>query len=86
MKYFLDTEFLEGFHKPLFGKNRHFIDLISIGIISEDGRDYYAVSKEFDLHTVWYQKDKWVKENVLKSIWDESYIDVFGSEMPLFNY
>lgn len=32
MKYFLDTEFIEGFHKPLFGKRRHFIDLISIAI------------------------------------------------------
>jgi len=24
MKYFIDTEFIEGFHKPLFGKRRHF--------------------------------------------------------------
>ena len=22
MKYFIDTEFIEGFHKPLFGKRR----------------------------------------------------------------
>ena len=48
MKYFLDTEFIEGFHKPLFGKKRHFIDLISIGIVCEDGREYYAVSNEFN--------------------------------------
>lgn len=41
MKYFLDTEFHEGFNKPLFGKNRHFIDLISIGIVSSDNRKYY---------------------------------------------
>ena len=48
MKYFIDCEFIEGFHKPLFGKRRHFIDLISIGIVCEDGREYYAISKEFD--------------------------------------
>ena len=35
MKYFFDTEFIEGFHKPLFGKRRHHIDLISIGIVDE---------------------------------------------------
>ncbi len=49
MKYFFDTEFIEGWHKPLLGKRRHFIDLISIGIVSEDGnRMYYAVSNEFN--------------------------------------
>ena len=47
MKYFLDTEFIEGFHKPLFGKRRHFIDLISIGIVCEDGRTYSAISNEY---------------------------------------
>lgn len=66
MKYFLDTEFIEGFHKPLFGKRRHFIDLISIGIVCEDGREYYAVSNEFDLKAAW--KNEWLKDNVLKPI------------------
>lgn len=61
MKYFLDTEFIEGFHKPLMGKRRHFIDLISIGIVSDDGREYYAISNEFDPK----KADKWVLENVL---------------------
>ena len=61
MKYFLDTEFIEGFHKPLFGKKRHFIDLISIGIVAEDGREYHAISNEY-----WYYKaDDWVKKNVI---------------------
>lgn len=53
MKYFIDTEFHEGFHKPLFGKNRHFIDLISIGIVAEDGSEYYAISKDFDIKAAW---------------------------------
>lgn len=53
MRYFIDTEFYEGFHKPLFGKKRHFIDLISIGIVSEDGRKYYAISKDFGIKAAW---------------------------------
>src|SRR4028118_415860 len=61
MKYFLDTEFIEGFHKPLFCKRRHFIDLISIGIVCEDGRSYYAISNEFDPADA----DDWVQKNVL---------------------
>jgi len=64
MKYFIDTEFLEGFYKPVFGKRRHFIDLISIGVVSEDGREYYAISNEFN------PKDAniWVRENVIDKI------------------
>lgn len=61
MKYFIDTEFIEGFHKPLFGKRRHFIDLISIGIVCEDGREYYAISKEYRFKDA----DKWVQDNVI---------------------
>ena len=61
MKYFLDTEFIEGFHKPLLGKRRHFIDLISIGIVCEDGRTYYAISNEYNFNNA----DEWVKKNVI---------------------
>lgn len=68
MKYFIDTEFIEGFHKPLFGKRRHFIDLISIGIKCEDGREYYAISKEFN----YKDADEWVKMNVILPIVQES--------------
>jgi hypothetical protein len=45
----LDTEFIEGQQSlRLFGiptKSLPTIDLISIGIVSQDGREYYAVSK-----------------------------------------
>lgn len=61
MKYFLDTEFIEGFHKPFLGKRRHFIDLISIGIVAEDGRKYYAISNEYR----YKDADPWVQENVI---------------------
>jgi len=63
-KYFIDFEFIEGFKKPILGKRRHFIDMISVGIICEDGREYYAISNE------WRYKDadKWVKENVIHKL------------------
>ena len=63
-KYFIDTEFIEDFHKPLFGKKRHFIDLISIGIVAEDGREYYAISNEWNYNDA----DKWVQENVIHKL------------------
>ena len=85
MKYFLDTEFLEGTQKKFFGKTKPTIDLISIGLVAEDGREYYAISKDFNLKEAWNrndldpnhkrnykQKDNyWIRENVLKPIWVE---------------
>jgi hypothetical protein len=65
MRYFIDTEFIEGFHKPLFGKERHFIDLISIGIVCEDGREFYAVSNEYN----YWDADEWVQENVISPMY-----------------
>jgi hypothetical protein len=67
MRYFIDTEFIEGFHKPLFGKRRHFIDLISIGIVAEDGREYYAISNEYK----YSDASDWVKENVIQPMYRE---------------
>lgn len=59
MKYFIDTEFIEnGFLSPL--------ELISIGIVSEDGREYYAVSSEFNPE----HANQWVTENVLPHLPD----------------
>ncbi len=74
MKYFLDQEFHEYFiqHRQSFmgkAKPRHVIDLISIGLIGEDGREYYAISKEFDLLEAW--NNEWLRENVLLNIFKE---------------
>lgn len=55
MKYFLDTEFAE---KP------GTIELISVGIVSEKGKEYYAVSDEFSED----QCNEWVKQNVLSAL------------------
>jgi hypothetical protein len=69
-KYFIDTEFLEGTQKEKFPINLFrkstppTIDLISIGIVSEDGREYYAISKDFNLKEAWNRFDlKEVKTN-----------------------
>jgi len=80
-RYFLDTEFHEYPKKRLFGKAINTIDLISIGMVSEDGREYYAISKDFNLKDAWNSwqpksqrvsdtnfitiKEYWLRENVL---------------------
>lgn len=126
MKYFLDTEFLEGtqtnglpFFEFWLGPKRKLqptIDLISIGIVAEDGREYYAISKDFNLKESWnrfdwkehkathkedegkilHQKVYWIRENVLRPIFNEwklntnSKILRLGLPVPLnelkFNY
>lgn len=57
MKYFFGTEFLEGTQKTFFGKTKPTIDLISIGLVAEDGRQYYAISKDFNLREAWNRFD-----------------------------
>ena len=52
MRYFFDTEFIE---------DGLTIDLVSIGVVDEDGREYYAVSTEFDSG----KAGRWVRSNVL---------------------
>lgn len=67
MRYYLDTEFLEGTQKESFPINlirketKPTIDLISIGIISEDNREYYAISKDFNLKEAWNRFDEKVE-------------------------
>lgn len=58
MRYFLDTEFIED------GRT---IDLLSIGIVCEDGREFYA---EVDQRDVDHEKaDEWVRTNVISHLW-----------------
>jgi 3' exoribonuclease, RNase T-like len=55
VRYFYDTEFIED------GRT---IDLISIGVVAEDDREYYAVSTEFDPE----RAGSWVRANVLPKL------------------
>lgn len=94
MKYFLDTEFLEGPQTEILwglrtGRmTKPTIDLISIGIVAEDGREYYAVSSDFNVREAWdrFQLDAngdrvyWIRNNVLRPIFEELSIKALGEE------
>lgn len=55
MRFFYDCEFIEdGFT----------IELISIGVVDEDGREFYAVSTEFDAN----RAGRWVRQYVLPQL------------------
>ncbi len=55
MRYFYDCEFIED------GRT---IDLISIGIVADDGREFYRQSADFDPS----KASKWVRENVFPGL------------------
>jgi hypothetical protein len=59
--YFIDTEFIE----PVEPGE---IDLISIALVDKNGREYYAISNEFDPS----KANEFVKENVLPKLDDSS--------------
>jgi hypothetical protein len=55
MRYFLDTEFIE---------DGVTIELVSIGIVAEDGKEFYAINLDCNF----YKANKWVRENVLSKL------------------
>ncbi len=55
MRFFYDCEFIE---------DGETIDLVSIGVVAEDGREFYAVSTEFDPR----RAGPWVRSNVLPQL------------------
>ena len=57
MRYFIDTEFIEsGPEFPLI--------LLSIGIVAQDGREFYVVNEDAPLELA----SDWVKQNVLPQL------------------
>lgn len=62
MNYFFDTEFYT---------NDKVLEPISIGIVDENDKSFYAVfnSSEFDFDSAW--NDEWLKDNVLIPIYIE---------------
>ena len=62
MKFWFDTEFIED------GKT---IDLMSIGIVSEDGREFYVENRDCDLRPA----SKWVRENVFPHLVNLKHFD-----------
>lgn len=57
MKYFYDTEFLD---------TGTTIDLISIGIVAEDGREYYAVNADMPARRI--LKHEWLMASVVPQL------------------
>jgi len=57
MRYFLDTEFLED--------DKH-IELVSLGLVGQDGREFYACNLDADLGRV--ARDDWMRANVLPEL------------------
>lgn len=55
MRFFYDCEFIE---------DGLTIDLVSIGVVDEDGREFYAVSTEFDAG----KAGPWVRQHVLPQL------------------
>lgn len=77
MRYFLDTEFIE---RP------NTIDLISIGIKAEDGREYSAIHNGYKYDDA----DDWVKQNVIWLLYlstipkeDRDHIDVDNFQLSV---
>lgn len=57
VRVYYDTEFIED------GRT---IDLISIGLVAEDGREYYAVNQEMPVRRI--RKHAWLMENVVPGL------------------
>ncbi|GAA4878209.1 polyadenylate-specific 3'-exoribonuclease AS [Saccharopolyspora cebuensis] len=55
MRFFYDCEFIE---------DGYTIDLVSIGVVDESGREFYAVSTEFDAG----KAGQWVRRHVLPQL------------------
>jgi hypothetical protein len=58
-RYFFDTEFVD--------EGEDFsVDFISIGIVAEDGREFYGVSKDFNEAA--HADNEWIEEHVLRKL------------------
>lgn len=55
MRYFFDTEFIE---------DGHTIELVSLGMVAADGREFYAISAEYDCD----RADPWLHAHVFNRL------------------
>ena len=109
MKYFIDFEFIEGdIPVKIFGLNipkwlvkpNNTIQPISIGLVGSDSREYYAISKDFNLKEAWnrfqwnqsilqqsgeFIKEYWIRENVLLPIYEDKVHGDMRNHVP-FTY
>lgn len=84
MKYFIDTEFID---------RERVLDLISLGVVADDGREFYAISTEFDpAHANTFVRDvvlpqleprdhpAWMSRTQMK----DRLVEFIGSDEPRF--
>lgn len=74
MNYFIDTEFCER------GAN-HPIELISIGVVTDTGREFYACNASFNPR----HASTWVRENVLPLLPERNPVPVQSGGSPRLN-
>jgi hypothetical protein len=72
VRYFFDTEFIE---------DGHTIDLISIGIVAEDGREFYE-----ELEPDWSKANQWVLDNVRPHLTNDMVMDREGLAEAVLNF
>lgn len=75
MKYFLDTEFNEEVDP---------VEIISVGLVAEDGREFYAINTDYsEWSTRWETVNPWVLMNVRPIMVLEGVETVFGDKTVL---
>ncbi len=75
MKYFIDSEFSERGPK-------HPIELISIAIVAEDGREFYAINRAWYGFMAHRRASKWVQDHVLSHLPNGSNSNVSSGGSP----
>jgi hypothetical protein len=79
MKYFVDTEFSErGSKYPL--------ELISIAIVAEDGREFYAINSAWYRFRAHKRASKWVQDHVLSLLPTGADMNVSSGGSPRMNW
>ena len=69
-KFFFDTEFHEHNVKTADGRTVRMVELISIGVVDDQGRTFHMVNSEFDREAA--EKNHFLKTNVLDKLPPES--------------
>jgi hypothetical protein len=65
-KFFFDTEFHEHNVETANGRTVRVVELISIGVVDENGRTFYAVNSEFDRDAA--EKNHFLKTQILDKL------------------
>lgn len=75
MKYFFDTEFIEN-------GRAHPIEIISIGIVAEDGRELYLERDDVP----WELADQWVLDNVKPHLHSDQPMSIQAMRLSILNF